>query len=105
MLRQQTGAEAQGLHASNDAQHCILRQGGATVPLVGDEVEGAVKAEGDEEVCPSGPALHPREAPAPARHAGGHEDAELYEEGGVSSPARLRHGEPDVRLRRSTTTS
>jgi len=49
--------------------------------LVADKVEedGAVKA-GDEEVCPGGPALHPRQAPAPA---GGHEDAELPEEGGA----------------------
>ena len=100
LLRQQNGAEAEGLHASNDAQHRVLRQGGATVPLVADEEEGAVKSEGDQEVCPSFPALHPREAPAPAGHAGSHEDAELQEEGcAVSTPARLCHREPDVRWR------
>lgn len=101
MLRQQNGAEAQGFHASNDAQHRLLRQDSATVPLIADEEEGNVKAEGDEEVCPGSPALHPREARAPAQHAGGHEDADELQEGccAVSSSARLRHRESDVRRR------
>jgi hypothetical protein len=67
MLRQQNGAKAQGLHASIYAWHRVVRQGGATVPLVADEEEGAVNSEGDEEVCPSGPALHPRESPTTGR--------------------------------------
>ena len=98
MLRQQNGAKAQGFHAPNDAQHRVLRQDSATVPLVADEEEGNVKAEGDEEVCPGSPALHPREAGAPAGHAGGHEDADDLQEAccAVSSSARLRHREPYV---------
>lgn len=100
LLRQQTGAEAEGLHASDDARHCLLRQDNATVHLVASEEEGAVKAERDEEVCSGGPALHPGEARAPAGHGEGDKDAADLQEGGAdSSPTRLRHGESYVRRR------
>lgn len=103
MLPRQNYEQTAEIHSPIIARHRFLQQGSAEVPLLLSKEEEAVTAEGDEEVCPGGPAVHSREAWAPAGHGGSHSDVAEPQESkdAVSSPTRLRQrqGKLDVRRR------